>query len=67
VSPQSNSVNFVAAEETTLQTTVVVVSVKRRRQLLQSESYKNAAEGMVWSVMWSSCTSKEQDQEIKYP
>jgi hypothetical protein len=42
MSPQSRSLNFVAAEETALQTTAVGLSGKRRRQLLQSERYGNA-------------------------
>jgi hypothetical protein len=48
MSPQSSSLNVVAAEETTLQTTVAAVSEKRRRQLLQIERYGNAVEGMVF-------------------
>jgi hypothetical protein len=47
VSPKSNNLNFVAAEETTLKTTVVAMSgERRRRQLLQYERCGKAVEGM---------------------
>jgi hypothetical protein len=50
LSPQSNNLNVVAAEETTLQTTVVAVSGKNRRRMLQCERYGNAVEAMVFSM-----------------
>jgi hypothetical protein len=48
LSPQSNNLNIVAAEKTTLQTTVVAVTGKRRRQLLQCERYGNAVDEMAF-------------------